>query len=55
MKCILRNRALVSISGADAEEFLQNQFSNDISKLNHSHIQIMPIVSTKEKSSSYFG
>ena len=40
MKCILRNRALVSISGADAEEFLQNQFSNDISRLNHSHIQI---------------
>ena len=40
MKCILRNRALVSISGADAEEFLQNQFSNDISKLDNSKIQL---------------
>jgi len=40
MLCNLNNRALVSISGADAEEFLQNQFSNDISKLGHSHIQI---------------
>ena len=39
MKCILRNRALVSISGADAEEFLQNQFSNDISKLDDSSVQ----------------
>ena len=40
MLCNLKNRALVSISGDDAEEFLQNQFSNDISKLGHSHIQI---------------
>ena len=40
MMCNLKNRALVSISGADAEEFLQNQFSNDISKLSDSHIQI---------------
>jgi len=40
MLCNLKNRALVSISGADAEEFLQNQFSNDISKLSDSHIQI---------------
>ena len=40
MLCNLKNRALVSISGADAEEFLQNQFSNDISQLGHSHIQI---------------
>ena len=40
MMCNLKNRALVSISGADTEEFLQNQFSNDISKLGHSNIQI---------------
>ena len=40
MQCELKNRALVKISGVDAEEFLQNQFSNDISKLNHSQIQI---------------
>jgi folate-binding protein YgfZ len=40
MQCNLKNRALVRVSGVDAEEFLQNQFSNDISKLNHSHIQI---------------
>jgi folate-binding Fe-S cluster repair protein YgfZ len=40
MLCNLKNRALISISGADAEEFLQNQFSNDISKLGHSHLQI---------------
>jgi folate-binding protein YgfZ len=40
MKCILKNRALVSISGADAEEFLQNQLSNDILKLDYSHIQM---------------
>ena len=40
MQCILKNRALLRISGADAEDFLQNQFSNDISKLDHSHIQM---------------
>ena len=40
MLCNLKNRALISISGPDAEEFLQNQFSNDISKLGHSHLQI---------------
>jgi folate-binding protein YgfZ len=40
MLCNLKNRALVMISGTDAEAFLQNQFSNDISKLDHSHIQM---------------
>ena len=39
MLCKLQNRALVSISGADAEEFLQNQLSNDISKLDNSSVQ----------------
>ena len=40
MLCNLKNRALLSISGVDAEVFLQNQFSNDILQLGHSHIQI---------------
>ena len=40
MQYELKNRALVRISGDDAQEFLQNQFSNDISKLDHSHIQM---------------
>ena len=40
MQCNLKNRALVRISGGDAEEFLQNQFSNDISKLDNSKIQL---------------
>ena len=39
MQCELKNRALVKISGSDAEEFLQNQLSNDISKLDDSNIQ----------------
>ena len=40
MYCSLKNRALVKVSGSDAEEFLQNQFSNDIKKLNSSSIQM---------------
>ena len=40
MKIALKKRALLKISGADAEVFLQNQFSNDIKKLDNSHIQI---------------
>ena len=40
MQCNLKNRALVTVSGSDAEEFLQNQFSNDISKLDNSKIQL---------------
>ena len=40
MRILLKNRALLKISGKDSEEFIQNQFSNDIEKLNHSSIQI---------------
>ena len=36
----LTNRALLMISGADAEDFLQNQLSNDISKLDNFNIQL---------------
>ena len=39
MQCNLKNRALVRISGTDAEEFLQNQLSNDIVKLDDFNIQ----------------
>jgi len=39
MQYELKNRALVRISGTDAEEFLQNQLSNDISKLESANIQ----------------
>ena len=39
MQYELKNRALVKISGNDAEEFLQNQLSNDISKLEDLNIQ----------------
>jgi len=40
MKIALKERALLKISGTDAEVFLQNQFSNDIGKLKNSEIQI---------------
>jgi tRNA-modifying protein YgfZ len=40
MRVLLKNRALLKISGKDSREFIQNQFSNDIEKLNHSRIQI---------------
>ena len=40
MKIILKNRALIKISGKDSEEFLQSQFSNDIEKLGHANIQL---------------
>ena len=40
MRVLLKNRALLKISGKDSGEFIQNQFSNDIEKLNHSSIQI---------------
>ncbi len=40
MYCHLENRALLKISGADSEEFLQNQFSNDIYRLDNSRVQI---------------
>lgn len=40
MRILLKNRALIKVSGNDSEEFLQNQFSNDIKKLDHLNIQI---------------
>ena len=39
MRIILNNRALLKISGSDAEEFLQNQFSNDIKKIVSNKVQ----------------
>jgi len=40
MICNIQKRALLKVSGSDSEEFLQNQFSNDISKLENFEIQI---------------
>mgnify|MGYP000447805807 CR=1 FL=1 len=41
MKILLKNRSLLKISGKDAEEFIQNQFTNDINKLdNEFYIQV---------------
>ena len=40
MNINLTNRALLKISGTDAEDFLQNQLSNDISKLDNVNVQI---------------
>ena len=39
MKIHLKNRSLLKISGKDAEEFLQNQFSNDIKKIDSNKVQ----------------
>jgi tRNA-modifying protein YgfZ len=39
MRIILNNRALLKISGSDAEEFLQNQFTNDIKKIDRKKVQ----------------
>ena len=36
----LKNRALLRVSGSDAESFLQGQLSNDIKKLNSSSVQL---------------
>ena len=36
----LKNRALLRVSGSDAETFLQGQLSNDISKLDNSSVQL---------------
>ena len=36
----LKDRALLKISGSDAEVFLQAQLSNDISKLDRQSIQL---------------
>ena len=40
MKIILNDRALLKISGADSEVFLQNQLSNDIKKIDESSAQL---------------
>jgi hypothetical protein len=40
MKILLKQLALLKVSGSDSETFLQNQFSNDISKLENTRIQI---------------
>ena len=40
MFCLLDNRALLKVSGADSESFLQAQLSNDIFKLNDSSVQL---------------
>jgi tRNA-modifying protein YgfZ len=39
MRTLLKNRALLKISGNDAEEFIQNQFTNDIKKLDIRKVQ----------------
>jgi folate-binding Fe-S cluster repair protein YgfZ len=36
----LKNRALIKVSGSDAETFLQGQLSNDINKLDSSSVQL---------------
>ena len=40
MRILLKNRSLLKISGQDCEEFIQNQFTNDIRKLDYSKVQI---------------
>ena len=40
MNINLINRTLLKVSGKDAEEFLQNQLTNDISKLDNSNVQL---------------
>jgi folate-binding protein YgfZ len=40
MKIFLNSRALLKVSGADSESFLQNQFTNDISKLDKGSLQL---------------
>jgi len=40
MQVTLNDRALLKISGSDSELFLQNQLSNDITKLNNSTAQL---------------
>jgi tRNA-modifying protein YgfZ len=40
MKVLLKERALLRISGSDCESFLQNQLSNDITKLDKSSVQV---------------
>jgi tRNA-modifying protein YgfZ len=40
MRILLKNRSLLKISGKDCEEFIQNQFTNDIAKLDYTKVQI---------------
>jgi tRNA-modifying protein YgfZ len=40
MRYLLTQRSLLKISGSDSQSFLQNQLSNDISKLEHSKVQL---------------
>jgi len=40
MLCSLENRSLIKISGEDSENFLQSQFSNDVTKIQDKQIQI---------------
>ena len=40
MRIPLNNRSLLKISGKDSEEFIQNQFTNDIGKLDYTKVQI---------------
>ena len=39
MKIILKNRSLLKVSGKDSDEFIQNQFTNDIKKLDIRKVQ----------------
>ncbi|MFL2508197.1 MAG: YgfZ/GcvT domain-containing protein [Candidatus Pseudothioglobus sp.] len=40
MKILLKQLALIKVSGPDSETFLQNQFSNDLTKLKDKTIQL---------------
>ena len=40
MKILLKNRSLIRVSGTDSKSFLQNQFSNDITKIGNLTIQL---------------
>ena len=40
MRVLLKERALLKIKGSDSKSFLQNQFSNDITKIDKSKIQV---------------
>ena len=40
MKILLKQLALIKVSGTDSETFLQNQFSNDLTKLDDQTIQL---------------
>ena len=46
---ILENRGLISISGEDSEEFLQNIITNDIFKINEHNSLFSAILSPQGK------